>query len=487
LNFSDLLAIAAGNLLRLRLRTVLTTAGVVIAIAAFVAMLSFGAGNQKLVSDQYEKFGLLYTMQVYPQRADGDTKDVRPLDDSALADLALVPGVRIAFPLEAISVEIPWQDTVLQSEAQGISLSAFQTKQFTQLAAGSTFTSDSAREVLIAERFLDRLGIEDPDSALGRELVVTVQLATLDSALIAVFTDPDGELRSRLRSIRFDSLRSRDYLERTVRTEFRGALQRFLDGLGNDRALVAETLTVRGVLEGSHMRRSRGEELILPVAVVRRLTAGGISDDPAELFASLSQGRLPFSFSPTGQTDRDYSRVTLILDTQAPYQPVKDSVTALGFRSFSYAEQFAEITEFFLYFDLALAAIGLIALVTASLGIANTLIMATVERKREIGVLQSLGAHGALIRRLFFVESGIIGSLGAAVGVLVGWGISRLGSVIAQSIMESKGATPVDFFDVPLWLVLAALAVGIGVSVAAGYYPASKASRIDPVEALRGD
>jgi putative ABC transport system permease protein len=235
------------------------------------------------------------------------------------------------------------------------------------------------------------------------------------------------------------------------------------------------------------MRRGRNADIVLPVAVARRLTEGGISDDPADLFAAMSQGRLPFSFGPEGKAERDYDRATLILDTQAPYQPVKDSVSALGFRSFSYAEQFSEITEFFLYFDLALAAIGLIALVTASLGIANTLIMATIERKREIGVLQSLGAHSALIRRLFFVESGVIGFVGATLGVMAGWGISRLGSVVAQSIMESRGATPVDFFDVPLWLVLAALAVGIGVSVIAGYYPASKASRIDPVEALRGD
>ena len=113
MSFTDLLSIAFGNLMRLRLRTTLTTAGVVIAIAAFVAMLSFGAGNQKRINEQFEKFGLLYTMQVFPERTDAETPQVRPLDDSALAQLSAIPGVQLAFPLNAMEVEVLWNDTAL--------------------------------------------------------------------------------------------------------------------------------------------------------------------------------------------------------------------------------------------------------------------------------------------------------------------------------------------------------------------------------------
>ncbi len=62
----DLITISTGNLTRMKLRTVLTVAGVVVAIGTFVAMLSFGAGNQRYVTDQFEALGLFHTMQVYP-------------------------------------------------------------------------------------------------------------------------------------------------------------------------------------------------------------------------------------------------------------------------------------------------------------------------------------------------------------------------------------------------------------------------------------
>jgi len=158
MNGRDAIEIAAHNLLKLKLRSVLTTAGVVIAIAAFVAMLSFGAGNQRLVSEQYEKFGLLFTIQVFPRDAKPDSAAPPVLDQASLETLSRLPGVRRAYPFDPIAVEVTSEDTTLPSRAQALPASALAARRFSQWAAGSAFDSDSAREVLVSTEVMNELG-----------------------------------------------------------------------------------------------------------------------------------------------------------------------------------------------------------------------------------------------------------------------------------------------------------------------------------------
>ena len=141
----------------------------------------------------------------------------------------------------------------------------------------------------------------------------------------------------------------------------------------------------------------------------------------------------------------------------------------------------------FLIFDLVWAVIGVIALAVASLGIANTMIMSVLERVREIGVLKSLGAREGHVHGLFLVESGLIGLGGSLGGVLLGWLVSRLASLIVRRIMVNQGAPPMDLFHLPGGIALAAIAFGVGVSLLSGLLPAARAARIDPVRALRRD
>jgi putative ABC transport system permease protein len=99
----------------------------------------------------------------------------------------------------------------------------------------------------------------------------------------------------------------------------------------------------------------------------------------------------------------------------------------------------------------------------------------------------SLGADMWDIRRLFLFESGLIGLIGAAGGIVIGWGISRIASLIVRTFMENEGVTPMELFAVPFWLVLTSLAFGLLVALIAGYFPANRAARIDPVAALRNE
>ncbi len=135
-----------------------------------------------------------------------------------------------------------------------------------------------------------------------------------------------------------------------------------------------------------------------------------------------------------------------------------------------------------------LGSVGLVALLVASLGIANTMIMAVYERTKEIGILKAVGAAPHQIRGLFIVEAALIGLGGGVAGTVGGWllglGLNRL-IVAIMTWQEITIPQNIQFFALSWWLVVLALAFATVVGLLAGLYPAARAARLDPLEALR--
>ncbi len=486
----DLIVISTGNLWRMKLRTFLTTAGVLIAIAAFVSMLSFGAGNQEYVEGEFNKLGLFSTMQVYPKYNPNrdtapDTSNAPKLDRSAIERLTSIPGVNLVYPFDAFAVTVRIGDSLFSSKAQALPSAAVKTKLYSRLLAGAPFDSNSSRQALVTDEFLKRAGISSPDSAIGRTLILSARVSTVDSGIAHIMSDQDRSLSHVMQRIRFDSLSNKSYMSRLLRSEASEAFKRFLDGYMNAQRVVSDTLVICGVREGGRGIRIRAEEVIVPMATASRFNVGGPSGNPADIVGAMRSGTL-FSQSDDA-SGKTFPQVTIDFDPKVFYKSIKDSVEAMGFRTFSFAAEFEQIQKMFLYFDLALGVIGLIALGTASLGIVNTMVMSITERRKEIGVLKSLGADEGDIRWLFLVESAVIGVLGTIGGIFFGWLITRVVSAVAQGYMRREGIPEMDLFSLPPWLILVALGIGVGVSVLAGFYPAARAARVDPVEALRNE
>ncbi len=133
-----------------------------------------------------------------------------------------------------------------------------------------------------------------------------------------------------------------------------------------------------------------------------------------------------------------------------------------------------------------LGSVGGLALLVASIGIANTMIMAVYERTREIGILKAIGAAPGQIRGLFVIESSFIGLLGGVLGTLLGWLLGKGLNWLFLEIMRWQ-EVPMQgtFFVVSWWLVLGALAFATLVGLLAGLYPAARAARLPPLDALR--
>jgi putative ABC transport system permease protein len=130
--------------------------------------------------------------------------------------------------------------------------------------------------------------------------------------------------------------------------------------------------------------------------------------------------------------------------------------------------------------------IGGIALLVATIGIANTMVMAIYERTREIGILKAMGASRGEIRRMFMMEAGFIGLIGGVIGLLLGW-LAGLGlnQIIPVYLRYRELPVRGDFFVVTLTLALGVIVFATFIGLVAGLLPAQRAAKLDPLQALR--
>lgn len=129
-----------------------------------------------------------------------------------------------------------------------------------------------------------------------------------------------------------------------------------------------------------------------------------------------------------------------------------------------------------------LAGIAGIALLVGGVGVMNTMYTAVLERTREIGILKAVGAKDAHVLLLFLFESGLMGLGGGALGLLIGFGVAWVATAIVSRVFQAQGAfSPV----LSVTLVLGALFFSFLVGAIAGIFPAYRAARLPPVDALR--
>jgi putative ABC transport system permease protein len=143
------------------------------------------------------------------------------------------------------------------------------------------------------------------------------------------------------------------------------------------------------------------------------------------------------------------------------------------------------LTNIFSILQLFLGGIAAISLLVAGIGIMNIMIVSLIERTREIGILKALGMKSRTVLTIFLGESIIIGLMGAIIGIISGWILANItATILGSGVFGGGGGFRITPLLTPEVLV-GALAFGVGVSVIFALYPAWRASKLKPVEALR--
>jgi putative ABC transport system permease protein len=184
---------------------------------------------------------------------------------------------------------------------------------------------------------------------------------------------------------------------------------------------------------------------------------------------------------------KTYAAITVKVKQSQYTQDVEDELRRMGFQAFSIDDALRGAKTAFIVLNIFLSLIGSIALTVSSLGIVNTMVMSILERTREIGIMKAIGASDSDIRWIFLGEASAIGLIGGLLGIGLSWVVGHVINFGANLYIQNQGGMPGNLFSLPLWLIAGALVFSVLVSLGAGSYPASRAAKLDPIQALRHD
>ena len=477
----DLIELAGRNLREAGLRNSLTTLGIGVGVASLVAMLSLGIGLQKLATRQLGRSGLFDTVIV---TARGDSRGPRfsqaapvtgqakPLDDTARHSFEQMANVAEVYPNFSAVGDLRLEGA--QSAASHFSVvgtlpqSARNSEAFDDVQ-GTFFSGGDAPEAIILSDFGREL-LDLPREPRGTDVKLTSEQASqlLGKALVLKYHRREaGESAPLAGKTTKKGQRDPDDIDSPDDQQAQD-MQSF--------NLVPRQLKLKivGIVASEPNRgfRQGRTPVFLPLAL-------------AESLDMVQAGELWSTLRPS--ETKTYTALIVRVARSKAVSQVEEDIRKQGYSTFSILDASKGITRFFTFLDLFLGIFGSLALAVASLGIVNTLVMAILERRREIGIMKALGASDGDVKRIFFFEAGSMGILGGALGAGLGWMIGRVINLGTNVYLQRQEIRPENFWYVPWWLVAAALTFSVFVSLFAGLYPASRAARLDPVQALRHD
>jgi ABC-type antimicrobial peptide transport system permease subunit len=183
---------------------------------------------------------------------------------------------------------------------------------------------------------------------------------------------------------------------------------------------------------------------------------------------------------PTSQ----YTGLIVLASTLNDLHAARQVVTNAGYANSAPEHLVASVLRYLRVVDIVLAGIGTIALGIAALGVANALLAAVRERRREIGVLKAIGARDRDILRWFLLEATGVGLVGGILGTIAGLLIALWVGVSVNTYLEQQGLQTIQFGDLSWPLLTVAIAGTTVLAIAAGMVPALQAARLAPREAV---
>lgn len=180
-----------------------------------------------------------------------------------------------------------------------------------------------------------------------------------------------------------------------------------------------------------------------------------------------------------------FNQIKVKCESQQAMNSIRDNILDQGLLVSSLSDTVDQANQIFRIIQIVLMLFGVIALAVSAIGMFNTMTIALLERTEEIGIMKSIGASDTGVSMMFIMESTIMGFLGGLCGVLIGIIGGTIFNQLINFIASRFGGQSVNLFYSPIWFILTIIIFAAVVGFVTGFVPARRASKIDPLDALR--
>lgn len=510
----DLLRFALASFGHQKLRICLTTLGVIFGAFVLAASLSINEGVQRTIERESSKGDISRKVTVYPgwravkrkpakdvkvagrmapdrrerlrkvlaeQARQGDARQEQVnLTRSRLETLSRIPHVVRMVPIVGSGVVATLGN---RPEDASVSSGAGETPEIRKrIVFGRSFKSDDERSVLLSEMFAHRIGLIDDadlDQVIGMPIRVEIREQedgpNFNVSLAGRSKGSGGrDEQSALRQLAWQLPGALEKLSLTG--EEIAALRKAIrqESVALNPAVVADDFRVVGIFRGLTEEEEKDAWSEFPAhtdLVLPRRTA------------------VELTFRDPARREQGIAQAVLFVDDMRNVKEVVDKVEAMGFQSHSIVEMLERERLTYLLIFGGMTCVAGVALLVSALGIANTMLMSVLERRREIGIMKAVGAASWQLQALFVIEGGLIGLVGGALGLLLAWSVSFPGDAWVRSMVhrDMKVHLTGSIFAFPEWIGVRVVLFTVGVTIVAALYPSRRAAKVDPVKALRHD
>ena len=457
MNRIDLIRMGLKNLLRRKLRTFLTTLGIVIGTISIVVMISIGIGMQKNITDKMNEFGNLNIIEVSSSSSESESeedfinisgkttkdKEKTNIKDKDITIFKQIEGVEAVSPMINYTMHISSKQNVYSGRVQGIRLDFFKYYGLS-IKEGRTITKEDKAAIVFGSE-IPYVFYNVNDYSMTNRIGENGEI-----------NPPQVDLFKDKVTLNFDSR------------------YQILHNSANEK--LGKPITITPV--GSLKKLKHNYSIFMDIEKLAKLRD---KYDKTTDYKAYN-GRKPRNLG--------YDKVLVYVPDRANINNVQTEIRKLGFTTFTDLDSLKQITTITNTIKMIFGGIGGIALLVAAIGITNTMVMAIYERRKEIGVMKVIGSSIRDIKKLFLFESATLGLLGGLLGIIISYGISLiLNKLLPGIVMEfmgfSMGDNNLQLSIIPSWLIILALAFTSFIGLVSGYLPARKAMKLSALEAIK--